>query len=122
MRTFIQLKDKIGYATVNTMGEPDHSVTPNDTTVVEVFTDNPEQFLYKTYNLETNTWTDTPIIKYAIVDENGFIVEFKSTVFQSEIKNNPIIDLKITGSYKWNGTSWINPEDILHTETGVIND
>lgn len=112
MRTFIQLRDGIGYATVNTTGEPDHSVTPDHTTVVEVFTDNPEQFLCKKYNSETSTWTDTPIIKYAIVDEEGFIVEFKSTFFESEIKNNPIINSKISGSHKWDGTSWYVPESI----------
>ena len=42
MRTFIQLRDNIGYATLNTpTNMPDHTVTPDHTTAVEVFTDNP---------------------------------------------------------------------------------
>ena len=65
MRTFIQLRNSVGYAIVITPeGEPDHSVTPDHTTAVEVFTENPDQFLNKKYNEETSTdpWTAAAVL------------------------------------------------------------
>ena len=90
MRTFIQLKNGIGFATlkVPTYAAPDHSITPDDTTAIEVFTDNLDQFLRKRYNAETNSWSDAPVLRYAEINELGEIIEIKHTVFEHETNNN----------------------------------
>jgi len=114
MRTFIQLRNGIGYATINTSGELDHSVTPNHTTAVEVFTDNPEQFLCKTYNAETNTWTDTPIIRFAEINENGELIEIRRTVFTHEIPNNTVVmPNEANNLWKFINGEWVEPPVVL---------
>ena len=60
MRTFIQFKDGVAFAYVN---------TPNETEGVEVFTDNPDQFLKKTF--DGTNWADAELIRFAEVDEEG---------------------------------------------------
>ena len=64
MRTFIQFRDDIASAYVQ---------TPGETSGVEVFTDNPEQFLGKKLTIE-GIWIDADEIKYAIVDEDGKLI------------------------------------------------
>jgi hypothetical protein len=99
MRTFIQLKDGIGWASVNTTGEIEG---------VEVFTDNPEQFLGKKLTTQ-GTWVDTEEIKYAIVDEDGNIIEVRKTVYPSVVENNPIMSAEVKPNWKWNGSEFIAP-------------
>ena len=62
MRTFIQLHDNIGWAVVRSNDVPDHTNTPANITIVEVFTSEPEQFLKKKYNPETTSWSDVDLI------------------------------------------------------------
>ena len=101
MRTFIQLKNNVGFATINiNEGEPDHSVTPEDTTAIEVFTDNPEQFLKKIYNSETNSWTDAPVYSYAEINNSGDIIEIKRTVFVNEF-SGPLYTDECSPLSKW---------------------
>ncbi len=107
MKTFIQLRDGIAYAVINTVGELDHSVTPDHTTAFEVFTDNPEQFLRKVYNAETGTWFDAPIIRFAEYNENGDLIEIKRTVFAHEIPDNAaVMPNEADGSWKFINGTW----------------
>jgi hypothetical protein len=80
MRTFIQLRNGVGYASVITpTDEPDHTITPDHTTAIEVFTADPDQFLKKKYDAETKTWSDAPVYRYAEVNNDGVPVEIKRT-------------------------------------------
>jgi hypothetical protein len=110
MRTFIQLKNGVGFATiiVPTDSEPDHSVTPDDTTAIEVFTDNPDQFLKKQYNAETKSWTDAPLIRFAEVDENGTVIEIKKTYFEHEV-TGPILGNDVVTNSTWVDGAWVPP-------------
>ena len=110
MRTFIQLRDGIAYAVINTTGEPDHSTTPDHTTAVEVFTAEPDQFLRKAYNAETGTWYDAPIIRFAEYNENGDLIEIRRTVFAHEIPNNAaVMPDEADGSWKFIDGAWVEP-------------
>lgn len=121
MRTFIQLKNGIGYATVNTTGEPDHSITPNDTNAVEVFTDNPEQFLKKIYNSETNTWLDAPIIRFSEINEFGDLIEIKTTVFIHEVPQSSVqLPNEANMFWKFINNEWISPQFIEPAEQTII--
>lgn len=99
MRTFIQFKDDIASAYVQTSGE---------TNGVEVFTDNPEQFLGKKLTTE-GVWVDADEIKYAIVDEDGNIIEIRKTVYPSVVESNPIMGAEVKPNWKWNGFKFISP-------------
>ena len=113
MRTFIQLRDGIGFAVLNTTGEPDHSVTPDHTTAIEVFTDNPDQFLRKAYN--AGTWFDAPIIRFAEYNENGELIEIKRTVFAHEIPNNAaVMPDEANGLWKFINGEWVAPVYVEH--------
>ena len=111
MRTFIQLRNGVGYATVITpTDEPDHSVTPDDITAIEVFTDNPDEFLKKKYNSETKSWSDAPLIIWALVNSNGVMTEIGRTCFEHEIPSNAlIVPESVDGSYKWIDGEWVAP-------------
>ena len=121
MRTFIQLLDGIGFAVVKTNGEVDHSATPDNTTAIEVTTDNPDEFLNKKYNAETKSWSDAELIYYADVDSKGKPIEIKRTYFSHEAEGKPIITEDIEPSWTWNGTEWEKPyidaEEITPTQS-----
>lgn len=108
MRTFIQLKNNIGFATINVAdGEPDHTVTPDDTTSIEVFTSDPDQFLKKKYDLETNSWSDAPLYVYAELNNVGEIIEIKRTVFIHEV-SGPLYTEECSPSSRWINNEWVH--------------
>jgi hypothetical protein len=111
MRTFIQLRNGIGFATLNTpTNAPDHTVTPDHTTAIEVFTDNPEQFLKMKYDAETKSWSDCPVFRYAEINTLGEIIEIKRTVFEHEIDaDTKLMDDDTTSSHKWVNGAWVAP-------------
>ena len=111
MRTFIQLRDGIGYAALITPSDaPDHSVTPEHTTAIEVFTDNPDQFLKQMYNAETKSWTPAPILRYADINEKGEIIEVKRTVFSHEVDvDTKLMDDDTTHLHTWVDGAWVAP-------------
>lgn len=114
MRTFIQLRDRIAYAVINTTGEPDHNPTPDHTTAIEVFTDNPDQFLRKAYNAETGTWFDAPIIRFAECNRNGDIIEIRRTVFPHEIPDNAtVMPDEADGMWKFIDGAWQAPVVVI---------
>ena len=98
MKTFIQLKDGIGFACVSTTGETDG---------IEVTTDNPEFFINKKY--ENGEWAEPSVIWYAIVNSKGRITEIKNTVFPSIVGNNPVIEEDINPESIWDGTNFTLP-------------
>jgi len=110
MRTFIQLRDGIGFATITTAGEVDHSVTPEHTTAIEVFTDNPDQFLKKLYNFDTQSWTDAPLYRYAELNENGNIIEVRRTPFLPEIPSNAVLMAEnVDFTWRYLDGEWVAP-------------
>jgi hypothetical protein len=111
MRTFIQLRNGIGYATLVTPNDsPDHTVTPDHTTAVEVFTDNPDQFLKMKYDAESNSWSPAPIFRYAEINERGEIIEIKRTVFEHEIDHDTkLMNDDTTNLHKWIDGEWKAP-------------
>ena len=121
MRTFIQLRDGIGYAVINTEGEPDHSNTPSHTTSIEVFTDNPEKLIRKKYNQETKEWSDAPVIRFAEYNENGDLLEIRRTVFVHEIPDNSaIMPDKANGLWKFINGDWVSPEVIASLKNQAV--
>jgi hypothetical protein len=100
MRTFIQFKDDVAFTTIQTPGETDG---------VEVFTDNPEQFLKKKY--VDGSWVDAPLIRYAILDDSNTVVQIDKTYFSSLVGENIVIedgdDVRINSV--WDGVSFTSP-------------
>jgi hypothetical protein len=114
MRTFIQLRNGIGYATINTpVNAPDHSVTPDNTTAIEVESGTGEFYLNKKY--EDGVWSVIDVIKWAQVDEDGVVVEIKRTYFADEV-NGPLIDDTYTPNSKWIDNTWV-PFSIWYPST-----
>jgi hypothetical protein len=114
MKTFIQLRNNVGYATlVVPDGEPDHTVTPDDTTAIEVFTDNPDQFLKMKYDEKTKTWSEANLIIYAVLNDKGNPIEIRRTVFLHEADGSPILTAELLEdlqpNWKWDGEKWILP-------------
>jgi len=119
MRTFIQLRDGIGFAHIFTEGEPDHTVTPDHTTAVEVFTDNADQFLKKKYDEETKTWTETPLIRWAEINEDGVPIEIRRTFFIHEVPHASLImPDEATPFWRLIDGVWTAP--VVHVESTIV--
>jgi hypothetical protein len=99
MRTFIQFKDNIASSYIQTIEE---------TNGVEVFTDNPDEFIGKILN-ENGTWVVADEIKYAILNEDGNISEIRKTLYSSIVGDNPIMDIDVKSNWKWDGTKFTAP-------------
>jgi hypothetical protein len=80
MRTFVQLKDGIGWASVNTNGEVEGSI--------EVEYGTGDFYIGKKY--ENNSWLNADLIRYSIVDTDGNVLEVKQTYYSSEV-TGPVI-------------------------------
>lgn len=93
MRTFIQLRNNVGFAVLHTAGgEPDHSVTPDHTTAIEVTGhENPDSLIRKKYDEETKTWSDAPVFRIADINHLGDILEIRRTVYEHEIDADTIL-------------------------------
>lgn len=99
MKTFIQLKDNVGFATINTLGETDGIEVPFGTG---------DDYLGQAY--DNGSWSAAPTIKYAVVDENGNILEIRQTKFSSERGSFPEWNTEIPLTWKWKDNSWTEPE------------
>lgn len=119
MKTFIQLRDGIGFAVVHTHGEPDHSVTPDHTTAIDVTGHNdPESLLKQIYNAETKTWSPAPVFKIADIGRLGDIVEIRRTVFTHEIDEDSVLMPEdVDFRYRYINGEWVAP--VFHPE--VVN-
>jgi hypothetical protein len=120
MRTFIQLRGGVGYATITTpTDEPDHSVTPDHTTAIEVFTENADQFLKMQYDAETKSWSEAPLIRWAEINQHGVPIEIGRTVFLHEVPSNAhIMPDGVDGSYKFIDNEWVAP--VIFVESSVV--
>ena len=121
MRTFIQLRNGIGYSTLITPAdEPDHSVTPDHTTAVEVTgQENPDQFLKKKYDEETKSWSEAPLIRWAEVNENGVPVEIRRTVFIHEVPHASLI-MPDEATPFWSLIDGVWTAPVVHVESIVV--
>ena len=117
MKTFIQLRDNIGFAVVHTAdGEPDHSVTPDHTTAIEVTgIHNPEQFIKMKYDEKTDSWSEPPLIVFGYVDEFGNIIEIRRTVFQHEAEGHVLIPSDYKSDWQWVNNEWVKPTPVDHS-------
>jgi hypothetical protein len=116
MRTFIQFKDDVAFTTVQTIGEAEG---------IEVFSDNPEQFLKKKYI--DGMWVDAPLIRYAILDDTNTIVQIEKTYFPSLVGDNIIIDdPSIKVNDVWNGVNFEPQttfvESVRITEVPIVHE
>ena len=113
MRTFIQLRDGIAYATLITPNDsPDHTVTPDNVPAIEVFTDNADEFLGKIYDEATKSWSEPKLFVYGDIDENGRIIEIRKTYFESETIGKPLITSDVKPDWRWVNGDWVIPEVI----------
>jgi hypothetical protein len=110
MRTFIQLKDGVGWASVNTTGEIEGAI--------EVDNGTGDFYLKKKY--ENGVWNEAELIKFAEINEDGEIIEIKRTHFSSEV-NGPIMDANTKVTSKWINDAWVNYDPILPVEQPVID-
>lgn len=101
MRTFVQLKDNVGFATVNTEGE---------TEGIEVEFGTGEEYLKKVYN--NGAWEPAPLIWFAEIGYDGNIIEIRRTYYSSEVGDNPIITPDIKSNAKWINNEWVQEEYI----------
>lgn len=128
MKTFIQTRNNIGFAILNTSGsEPDHSLTPDHTNAIDITGhENPESLLRKQYNPENQTWSDAQIFRVADINAFGDIVEIRRTVFEHEIDPDTIV-MPENVDYRWkyvNG-EWIEPvfiEPVQETPAPVLTE
>lgn len=111
MRTFVQLKDGVGFAVVNTEGH---------TEGIEVDSGTGEQYLKKSY--DNGAWSDAPLIWYAEVNYDGSIIEVKKTYFISEVGDNPIFNFDIKPTFRWVNNEWIDPDKVItvHSEPTIL--
>ena len=102
MRTFIQLKDNVGFAAVNTTGQ---------TEGIEVEFGTGDQYIGKLYS--NSEWSAAPTITYAILNQNGNIVELRQTKYSSEVGSWPEWNSEIPTTWKWIDGSWVDPNPIV---------
>jgi hypothetical protein len=104
MRTFIQLKDSVGWASVNTEGYIEGSI--------EVDSGTGDFYIKKRY--EDGVWSDANLIRYAEINEGGDIIEIKNTYFSSEV-NGPIMNSDTNSNFKWINGEWVLPTAVEET-------
>lgn len=102
MRTFIQLKDGIGFAVVNTEGETDG---------IEVEFGSGEQYLKKSY--KNGKWESADLIWFAEIGYDGTIIEIRKTYYASEVGDNPILTPDIKPHFRYINGAWEDPSPII---------
>jgi len=102
MKTFIQLKDNVGFAVVNTTGETDG---------IEVQFGTGDNYLGMLYS--DGSWSVAPTIKYAILNEDGSIIELRQTKFPSDLSPWPEWNPEIPTTWKWIDGAWVDPSPIV---------
>lgn len=111
MKTFVQLKDGIGFAVVNTTGE---------TEGIEVAYGTGEQYLKKTY--KNGKWELADLIWFAEISYDGSIIEIRKTYYPSEVGDNPILTPDITSDSKYINGEWHKPLPVSPPEQIALPD
>jgi hypothetical protein len=96
MRTFIQLKDGIGWASVNTTGEIKDAI--------EVDSGTGDFYIKKKY--ENGVWTEADLIRYAEINEEGVIIEIKKTHYPSSV-TGIIMNTDTKSTDKYINGAWV---------------
>lgn len=97
MRTFIQLKDGIGWATVNTPGEIEGAI--------EVESGTGDFYINKKY--ENGVWSEANLIKFAEINVDGSILEVKRTYYSSDV-NGVIMNEDTSVTDKFINGVWVS--------------
>ena len=101
MRTFIQLKDGIGWASVNTAGEIEGAI--------EVESGTGDFYIKKKY--QDGVWSNAELIQFAHINNDGQIIERKNTYFTSEV-DGPLLDDSVDMAARFIDNQWVNPTTI----------
>jgi len=101
MKTFIQLKDGIGWASVNTTGDVEGAI--------EVDSGSGDFYLKKKY--ENGVWSEASLIRFAEINEEGEIIEIRRTYYSSEVTGPVMVD-GVKSDSKWVDGVWVNVERI----------
>jgi hypothetical protein len=110
MKHYVQLKDGVVFAAHQSTGDVDDS-GPNVWPVDEDGSDK----IGKLY--DNGNFSDAPLIKYAILDEDGTVISIEKTLYSSDVKDNPIIsnaDVKVL--WTWNGSDFVAPSVVQPVE------
>jgi hypothetical protein len=100
MKTFIQLKDNVAWAYIDTESETDG---------IEVESGTGESYINKKY--ENGSWSDAEKIYYAEIDsKTGRVFEIKNTYFISEVKDNVIMPANANSLWSYIDGSWVEPQ------------
>ncbi len=95
MRTFVQLKDGIGWASVNTTGEIEGSI--------EVEPGTGDFYIKKKY--ENGSWVEAPLIYFVTQSIDNIVHQVSSTVFSSDVTGDIVSeDCKYGWIKNQNGT------------------
>ena len=114
MKHYVHLKDGVVWAHHKSEGEIESSDT-----IIEVEGDE-ETYINKKY--ENGQFVDAPFIKYAILDKNNIVINIEKTYFLSDVKDNIIInDPDVEVMWKWNGTSFVSPNNAKEAEIIIID-
>jgi len=97
MKTFIQLKDGIGWASVNTTGDVEGAI--------EVDSGSGDFYLKKKY--ENGVWSEASLIRFAEINDQGEIIEIKRTYYSSEVTGPVMVD-GVKSDSKWVDGVWVN--------------
>lgn len=103
MKTYVQLKDSIGFAYVN---------TENETDGIEVPFGEGDEYIFRLYT--NGEWGEkAPLIWFAEINYDGSIIELRKTRFISEVGDNPIITPDIKMTSKWINGEWVQPPTVI---------
>lgn len=122
MKTFIQTYNNIGFAIIYTNEGPDHSVTPEEITAIDITgQENPESLIGKRYEPANQTWVDAQLYKFALVNDSGDIIEINKTVYTHEIDVNAILMPEgVDFKYKYINGEWLAPSFELPVEPAPL--
>lgn len=104
MKKYVQLKDGVVFAELQTEGTLDTS-NPN---IVEV-ENSSSSYLYK--KQEGGSFIDAEKIRYAIIDEenNNTVIGFQETYFSSDVNGVIVEDPNVRVWWTWDGTQFNAP-------------
>lgn len=119
MKNYVQLKDGIVFAAHQSTADVDDS-GPN----VWLVDEESSNKVGMAYDPQTNVFSEAPVIKYAILDEDNSntVISIQKTIFSSEAGSNPVItDNNVKVLWTWNGTTFSPPGVVTPLEVITVN-